>query len=57
MLVELAFSGTAADSLIWDMGNGDVFYADSVAYYYTEAGIYNLSLTALFNLSVLFSKT
>ena len=46
MLVELAFSGTAADSLIWDMGNGDVFYADSVAYYYTEAGIYNLSLTA-----------
>ena len=46
MLVELAFSGTAADSLIWDMGNGDMFYADSVAYYYTEAGIYNLSLTA-----------
>ena len=46
MLVELAFSGTAADSLIWDMGNGDVFYADSIAYYYTEAGIYNLSLTA-----------
>ena len=46
MLVELDFSGTAADSLIWDMGNGDVFYADSVAYYYTEAGIYNLSLTA-----------
>jgi len=46
MLVELAFSGTAADSLIWDMGNGDVFYADSIAYYYTEAGIYDLSLTA-----------
>ena len=46
MLVELNFSGTAADSLIWDMGNGDVFYADSIAYYYTEAGIYDLSLTA-----------
>ena len=46
MLVELAFSGTAADSLIWDMGNGDVFYTDSVTYYYTEAGIYDLSLTA-----------
>jgi len=46
MLVELAFSGTAADSLIWDMGNGDVFYTDSVTYYYTESGIYDLSLTA-----------
>jgi gliding motility-associated-like protein len=46
MLVDLAFSGTAADSLIWNMGNGAIFNTESVSYYYTESGIYNLSLTA-----------
>ena len=46
MLVEMAFTGTGADSLIWDMGNGDVFNSDSVVYYYTEPGEYTVSMTA-----------
>ena len=46
MLVELVFTGTGADSLIWDMGNGDVFNDSSVNYYYTEPGTYEVALTA-----------
>ncbi len=46
MLVELAFTGTGADSLIWDMGNGDVFNDSNVNYYYTVPGTYQVALTA-----------
>ena len=46
LLVELAFTGSGADSLIWDMDNGDVFNDSSVNYYYTEPGTYQVSLTA-----------
>ena len=46
MLVELAFTGTGADSLIWDMGNGSVFNDSAVDYYYTVPGAYEVSLTA-----------
>ena len=46
LLVELAFTGTGADSLIWDMDNGDVFNDSSVNYYYTVPGTYLVSLTA-----------
>ena len=46
MLVELAFTGTGADSLIWDMGNGDIFNDSLVNYYYTIPGSYEVSLTA-----------
>ena len=50
MLVELAFTGSGADSLIWNMGNGDIFNGNNVVYYYTVPGIYNVSLTAYDNL-------
>ena len=46
MLVELAFTGSGADSLIWDMGNGDIFNDSAVNYYYTIPGAYDVSLTA-----------
>ena len=46
MLVELAFTGTGADSLIWDMGNGDIFNDSNVNYYYTVPGTYQVALTA-----------
>ena len=50
MLVELAFTGSGADSLIWNMGNGDIFNGNNVVYYYTVPGVYNVSLTAYDNL-------
>jgi gliding motility-associated-like protein len=46
MLVELIFTGTGADSLVWNMGNGDIFNSDSVFYYYTVPGSYTITLTA-----------
>lgn len=45
-LVEAAFTGSGADSLVWDMGNGDVFYTDSISYTYTTPGSYIVSMTA-----------
>ena len=41
VLASLAFTGTGADSLIWDMGDGNVFQ-DSLTldYYYTTQGSY-----------------
>ena len=43
----LAFTGTGADSLIWDMGDGTFFYNDTiVSYTYHIAGVYQVSLTA-----------
>lgn len=51
LLVEIAFTGTGADSIIWNMGNGDIFYnIDSVDYYYTTQGTYTITMTA-FDLS------
>ncbi len=50
MLVELDFTGSGADSLIWIMGNGDVFYnIDSLNYYYTNQGTYEITLIAVDN--------
>jgi gliding motility-associated-like protein len=47
MLVELLFTGTAADSIVWDMGDGTVFYdSTSISYLYTTQGIYIISMTA-----------
>ncbi|MBL7884715.1 MAG: PKD domain-containing protein, partial [Bacteroidia bacterium] len=47
VLVSINFTGSGADSLYWNMGNGVTFINDtSVFYYYTTPGIYNLSLTA-----------
>ena len=46
MLVEMAFTGSGADSLIWDMGNGILFNDSALSYYYTVPGYYTVSLTA-----------
>ena len=46
MLVELAFTGSGADSLEWDMGNGTLLNDSAIQYYYTEGGIYTVTLTA-----------
>lgn len=45
--VNIAFTGSGADSLIWNMGDGTTFTNDStVAYYFTTPGSYTVSLTA-----------
>jgi len=49
LLVEMEFTGTGADSIIWDMGNGDVFNTNSVQYVYTEPGVYTVEMTAYDN--------
>lgn len=50
VFVNIQFTGTGADSLIWDMGDGTTFTNDStVFYYYTSPGTYTLSLTAFDN--------
>jgi gliding motility-associated-like protein len=50
LLVNLAFTGTGADSIVWNMGNGDVFNTNAVNYYYTVPGSYVVSMTAYDNL-------
>lgn len=47
LLVNIAFTGSGADSLVWSMGNGDFFVNDSViSYFYITPGVYTLMLTA-----------
>lgn len=47
LFVQLSFTGTGADSIIWDMGNGTVFINDSVVNYsYTTPGTYTITMTA-----------
>lgn len=45
-LVEAQFTGSGADSIVWDMGNGDIFNTDSIYYIYTDPGTYIVSMTA-----------
>jgi gliding motility-associated-like protein len=45
--VNITFTGSGADSLFWNMGDGTVFIDDTaISYYYTNPGTYTLSLTA-----------
>ena len=47
MWVDLQFTGSGADSLAWDMGDGTVFIGDTViSYAYTVPGTYTISLYA-----------
>ena len=47
MLVQLDFTGSGADSLFWDMGNGTTFENDtSITYYYTTPGNYIITFEA-----------
>ncbi|MBX7095676.1 MAG: gliding motility-associated C-terminal domain-containing protein [Flavobacteriales bacterium] len=48
VVVDIHFTGTGADTLIWDMGNGTQFLNDtSIHYVYTVPGVYTISLTAI----------
>lgn len=48
--VNINFTGTGADSLIWNMGDGTTFINDTtISYYYTTPGTYVVSLTAFDN--------
>jgi gliding motility-associated-like protein len=45
--VDMAFTGTGADSLIWDMDDGTIIYNEtSVTHYYYIPGQYTVTLTA-----------
>jgi gliding motility-associated-like protein len=47
LFVDLAFTGTGADSLIWDMGDGTVYYDTAISHFYVLPGVYNISLYAV----------
>ena len=47
MFVDLQFTGTGADSLIWNMGDGTIYLDTSVNHYYTIPGDYTISLYAV----------
>ncbi len=47
LTIQLDFTGTGADSLYWDMGNGDTFINDtSITYTYNTTGDYVVSFEA-----------
>ena len=47
VFVNVDFTGTGADSLIWNMGDGTLFTNDTIInYYYTVPGSYTILLTA-----------
>ena len=47
LLVDLTFTGTSADSLYWDMGDGTTYINDTViAHYYDTMGTYYIEMIA-----------
>lgn len=47
VLVDIQFTGTGADSLVWDMGEGTVFIDDTlINFTYTVPGTYTITMTA-----------
>jgi gliding motility-associated-like protein len=47
LTIQLAFTGSGADSLYWDMGNGDIFINDTlISYTYYTNGDYILTFQA-----------
>jgi gliding motility-associated-like protein len=48
VIVNVEFTGSGADSLIWDMGDGTIYENDTmITYLYTTPGTYVLTLTAI----------
>lgn len=48
LFVDMAFTGSGADSLIWDMDDGTVYYNDTIiSHTYYIPGVYIASLTAI----------
>lgn len=50
LLVDLAFTGAGADSIVWDMGDGTIYLGDSVNHWYTNDSTYIITMTAYDNL-------
>lgn len=47
LFVNLEFTGTGADSIVWNMGDGTIIYNDTmVNYFYTTPGTYVITMTA-----------
>lgn len=46
MLVSVGFTGTGADSIIWDMGDGNVYHTLNVNHYYSDTGMFVVTMTA-----------
>ena len=46
LFVDLAFTGSGADSLVWDMGDGIVYNTTTVNHFYTVPGTYTVSMEA-----------
>lgn len=47
LIFNVVFTGTGADSLVWDMGDGTIFIDDTAVYYeYYIPGTYTVSMTA-----------
>ncbi|MFI5203459.1 MAG: PKD domain-containing protein [Flavobacteriales bacterium] len=47
LFATLEFTGTGADSLVWNMGDGTIYYDDTLVNHpYTVAGTYIITLTA-----------
>jgi PKD repeat protein len=44
--IEIVDSGSVADSLIWNMGDGNVIYGSNPVYTYNQPGVYHLQLIA-----------
>lgn len=51
LTVEMEFTGSGADSIVWDMGDGTIFNDDTlVNYFYTVPGTYTITMTAYDNI-------
>jgi gliding motility-associated-like protein len=50
LLVDLMFTGSGADSVVWDMGDGNTFLDTMVTHTYTIPGTYTITMTAYDNL-------
>ena len=46
LFVDLAFTGSGADSLVWDMGDGIVYNTTTVNHFYTVPGTYTVTMEA-----------
>ncbi len=46
LFVNMSFTGSGADSLIWDMGDGTIYYDSVITHTYYVPGTYEATLTA-----------
>jgi len=46
LFVDMAFTGSGADSLVWTMGDGTIYSTDTVNHFYTIPGTYTITMEA-----------